>query len=76
MNKNETLEAAKGQTPFEFLSFENEPEFLKIDQNSAVIYYGVTAKREGAKEFRALISTTYTKQNGEWKIIFHHQTHL
>ena len=76
VNKEETLEMARAQKPFEFWQIEDEPKFLEIDENSAIIYYNVRAKRTGAKEFKALISTIYRKKAGEWKIVFHHQTHL
>lgn len=39
-----------------------------------VVVYGVVAQREGQPDYSALISSTYVRRNGRWRMTMHQQT--
>ena len=46
---------------------------LRLTPDAGVVAYGVVAERDG-KEYSALISSTYVRRDGGWKLAFHQQT--
>ena len=50
------------------LSFELEPQEVKVFDNFAIVQYSLTYEREG-KDFNQRVMTTWMKQNGKWQII-------
>lgn len=56
-------------------SFEIEaPRVISLAENAGVLTYRVVAQREGGNPYIALISSTYVKTDGAWKLILHQQT--
>lgn len=49
---------------------------IPLTEESAVIAYRATARRDGQPEYTALMSTVYVHVAGAWKIAFHQQTPL
>jgi hypothetical protein len=39
-----------------------------------VLVYSVVAQREGLEPYSAVVSSTYVRRDGEWKLAFHQQT--
>ena len=48
---------------------------LPLGDDGVIVTYEATASREG-KAYRALVSSAYVREGGEWKLAFHGQTPL
>jgi hypothetical protein len=73
MNRQEALNAMAGADPwsrYEMLS----PRVIPLGPDSGVVVYSVTAQREGQAPFSAVISSTFVRRDGEWKLAFHQQS--
>jgi hypothetical protein len=56
-------------------SFElQDMQVLQLTQDTAIVAYGVTAQRENAPSYSALISSVYARRQDGWKLAFHQQT--
>lgn len=51
-----------------------DPRVVPILPNMRILVYSVTAQREGAEIYQALISTTYVQHQEHWKLVMHQQT--
>lgn len=65
------IEAAKPWSRFEIW----DERVLELSDDSATVVYLVAAEREGQPEFRATLSTTFVRRDGEWKQAFHQQSY-
>lgn len=72
VGKENILDSLAAQ-PWESFQIEN-PQVISLSENSVVLIYKVTAKRENSDPYEALISSTYAKRDGEWKLVHHQQT--
>jgi hypothetical protein len=52
----------------------DEPRVIALDETNAVLVYRATARRTDEPEYRALMSTTYTRHAEGWRIALHQQT--
>lgn len=52
----------------------DEPLVVRLTEQSAVLTYTATARREGRGEYHALMSSVYVQNDGDWKLAFHQQT--
>jgi hypothetical protein len=76
MNRERTIEAIDGSPPWTDYEFE-ELEFYELSDDSAILTYNATATRKGMDDpYRTLITSTYRKQDNEWKLVTHQQTPL
>ncbi len=46
----------------------------ELTADVGVVTYGVIARRDSASEYSALISSTYVRRGGEWRLTLHQQT--
>jgi hypothetical protein len=75
MDRDTCVEAIAAAPPW--LSYElSDMHVVVLDEESAMVVYNATAQREGLSEYRAVMSTTYVRRDGEWLIAFHQQTPL
>ena len=68
----EAIAAAPPWSRFEL----SDMQVVVLSDDSATVLYTATAQREGQPEYRAVMSTTYVRRDGEWLIAFHQQTPL
>ena len=54
----------------------DEPRVVRLTEQSAVLTYRATARRDGEPEYHALMSSMYVESGGSWKMSFHQQTPL
>lgn len=47
---------------------------IEIDDDSAVLVYTGRASRADEPEFQALMSSVYTRRDGQWRLTLHQQT--
>jgi hypothetical protein len=50
------------------------PQVLRLGADTAVVTYGVVARRDGAAPYSALMSSVYVRRDGEWRLALHQQT--
>ena len=49
-------------------------EVLALGDDAAVVVYSAVAQRDGQPEYRALMSSTWVRRAGEWRLAVHQQT--
>jgi hypothetical protein len=70
-DRHEALDALRAAA---WTGFELRPGIVQwLGPDAAVVVYEARARR-GDDEYHALFSSTYTRQNGEWKMAVHQQT--
>jgi hypothetical protein len=52
----------------------DDPEVVRLTEQSAVLTYRATARRSGEPEYHALMSSVYVETLGVWRMAFHQQT--
>lgn len=52
----------------------DDSRVIALTDNAKVVVYRVTAQREGSEPYRALISSTYSLNDGKWQLVLHQQT--
>jgi hypothetical protein len=53
-----------------------EPRLVRLGPDCATLIYRATAQREGSPPYRALMTSTYVRRGGAWKLALHQQTPL
>jgi hypothetical protein len=52
----------------------SQKQLVDLTDTAKAVTYKVSAEREGAGEYRALICSTYALRGGDWKLVIHQQT--
>jgi hypothetical protein len=73
MEREEALRAMAGAEPWSRYHMAN-PKVIRLSSDSGVVVYQVTAQREGQELFSAVLSSTFVRQDGDWKLAFHQQS--
>jgi hypothetical protein len=73
MDRQEALDAMTSAEPWSTYHME-DPRTIVLGPDSGVVVYGVTAQREGQEPFSAVVSSTFVRVQGEWKLAFHQQS--
>lgn len=56
-------------------SFQIEaPHVVSLTSDAAVLAYSVAAQREVGAPYRALVTSTYVRAEGAWRLVVHQQT--
>jgi hypothetical protein len=66
----EAMEAAPPWAEFEM----RDPRVVALTDASGVVVYSVVARRAGEEPYRAIVSSTFVREDGAWKLAFHQQT--
>ena len=59
--------------PWKFFKIE-QPLVISITENVKAVIYKVTARRENNNTYTAIINSTYSNFDGDWKLVVHQQT--
>lgn len=73
MQREEALSAMATAEPWSHYDMEH-PTVIPLGPDSGVVVYRVTAQREGQKPFSAVLSSTFVRQEDDWKLAFHQQS--
>jgi hypothetical protein len=73
MDKEEALSAMASAPPWSHYELQ-DPRVVPLGPDSGVVTYSVTARREGQEPFSAVLSSTFVRREGEWKLAFHQQS--
>ena len=73
MTRDQAIAAMESAPPW--ASFEmKDPRVVELTEDSGVVVYAVEARREGQEPYSAVVSSTFVRQDGAWKLAFHQQT--
>jgi hypothetical protein len=50
------------------------PRAVRLGDDAAVLTYRIIARRDFDVEHQAIVSSTYVRVDGEWRLVVHHQT--
>jgi hypothetical protein len=73
MDKDEALRAMASAEPWSRYEME-DPRVIPLGSDAGVVVYSVTAQRDGQDPFRAVLSSTFVRREGDWKLAFHQQS--
>jgi hypothetical protein len=73
LTREAAIEAIESAPPWS--SFEiDDPRVVALNEDSGVVVYAVVAQRAGHDPYSAVISSTFVRQDGAWRLAFHQQT--
>lgn len=76
MDREQTIEAVEGSDAWSSYEF-RDLKCHELNTDAATLTYRASATRsEPSQSFELLISSTYRKENGAWKLVTHQQTPL
>ena len=73
MSRDAAIEAIESAPPWATFEIE-DPQVVALTDDSAVVVYRATAQRAGQEPYSAVISSTFVRRDGAWKLAFHQQT--
>ena len=73
MDREEALSAMEATQPWSRYDMK-EPRVIALSPDCGVVVYAVTAQREGQDPFSAVMSSTFVRRDGEWRLAFHQQS--
>lgn len=73
MTRDEAIAAMESAPPW--ASYEmKDPRVVELTEDSGVVVYAVEARRDGQEPYSAVVSSTFVRRDGVWKLAFHQQT--
>jgi Domain of unknown function (DUF4440) len=73
MDREQAIEAMESAPPW--AEFEmRDPRVVALTDASGVVVYSVVARREGEEPYSAVVSSTFVREGGGWRLAFHRQT--
>ena len=73
MSRDAAIEAMESAPPW--ATFEiADPRVVVLTDESGVVVYRARAQRAGQEPYSAVISSTFVRRDGAWKLAFHQQT--
>lgn len=73
LDDRDTIIASMAEQPWASYEMEDLWVFQPTPE-TGIVAYGVLARREGAPDYSALISSHYVRREAGWKLVFHQQT--
>jgi hypothetical protein len=74
LERSTVLESLGGADRWRRVEFDDE-RLLEVDDDVFQLVYRAVAERSGdGSEYTALITTTYVRANGSWRLLSHQQT--
>ena len=73
MSRRDAIDAMEAAPPWKSFEIE-DPKVVALGDDCGVLVYRATAQRAGQEPYRAVISSTFVRRDGAWKLAFHQQT--
>jgi hypothetical protein len=73
LSRDAALDTMKSAPPWSSFELE-DPRVVALTPDSGVVVYSVRAEREGQEPYSAVVSSTFVRHDGEWKLAFHQQS--
>jgi hypothetical protein len=74
LDRSAVLESLGGADRWRSIVFDEERLVEVNDDVVQLVYRAVAERSEDGSEYTALITTTYVKSNGSWRVLTHQQT--
>ncbi|MGV8964972.1 MAG: DUF4440 domain-containing protein [Cellulomonas sp.] len=71
--REEAIVAMESAPPWKTFEMQ-DPRVVALTPESGIVLYRVVASRAGEDPYVAMISSTFVRRDGEWKLAFHQQT--
>ena len=73
LTREATIEAMESAPPW--ASFELiDPQVVELTADAGIVVYRVRAQRPGQEHYAAVISSTFVREDDNWKLAFHQQS--
>jgi hypothetical protein len=73
MTRQDAIEAMASAPPWSMFEI-HDARVVALTADSGVLVYRAVAQRTGDAPYFAVISSTYVRQGGSWKLAFHQQS--
>jgi len=73
--REQSLEGMTQAPPWSWFRLD-DVRVLDLGDDAAVVVYAASAQRDGQPEYRALMSSTWVRRTGGWRLALHQQTPL
>lgn len=73
MSRDAAIDAMAAAPPWSTFSID-DAQVVALTDDSGVVVYRATAQRAGQQPYSAVISSTFVRRDGAWKLAFHQQT--
>jgi hypothetical protein len=73
MDKEQALAGIEDAEPWSTFEL-SEPRVVALGPDAGVVVYRVHARREGDEPLSAVVSSTFVRRDGDWKLAFHQQS--
>jgi hypothetical protein len=68
-----TIEALESAPPWERYEIA-DPRVVELGDAGGIVVYEVVARRPGEEPYSAVVSTTFVRDGGVWRVAFHQQS--
>lgn len=72
-DRDAVVESLDGAPPWRSYAIE-QPRRVVLDAENVALVYVATASRGEGDPFHALMSSVYTRHDGQWRLVLHQQT--
>ena len=73
LDKRTTLAAIRGAAPWARFEL-SDVRVIEPTPDCAIVAYSATAQRPGESEYRAVMSSSYARRDGRWRLVLHQQS--
>jgi hypothetical protein len=73
IDRDQAIEAMESAPPWAEFDM-RDPRVVALTEASGVVVYSVVARRDGEEPYSAVVSSTFVREGGGWKLAFHQQT--
>ena len=73
LTRADTIAAIESAPPWTTYDIQ-DPRVIALTPDSGIVVYRVIAQRAGQDPYSAMISSTFVRRDGSWKLAFHQQT--
>ena len=73
LNREAVMASLNDAPPWQSYAISGE-RLIEVDEHTAALVYEARASRGDDDQFHALMSTVYTRSQGQWRIVLYQQT--
>jgi hypothetical protein len=73
LTREQAIDAMAQAPPWAAYELRDE-RVVRLTPDAGVVVYAVEARREGEEPFRAVVSSTFVRLDGAWRLAFHQQS--
>lgn len=73
LTRDQTIEAMESAPPWTTYDLK-DPQVVALTTDCGIVVYRVTARRAQDDPYQAVVSSTFVRRDGGWRMAFHQQT--